>query len=418
MDSWVRVATAVLVGLAPVVLPCAALSVAASTPASAASSAPPSAIPRTLQISDGFQLRLSEDAVVRRLPPVDVPHRGGRARAHCVLVERGSVDVTVVARPHTEPTPEIVNGELVLVEPARQAQVAMLRAPRGDVAIVEQGEFTMRVDARRSVMVNRSGTALVRSSRVGGPAEAKAYRLHIQGSASGSVSRALETFQPFLAPEQLQLLPGAFEVVVESIDAQGVPGIRSAPERLRVVSVSVPRGAHVADGGELVLPPGLRSVALHNAAGLEMTYGAGSVWIPAPTVVSLPMRASSGDVRLRFPGSQQVTTLVLHRLELSAIVTFDTEAPRWPADYVGVTVKFRAATSGVSAKQFAPVVRVTVGTRPVDVPFAFVGDELRGRIPPQQGDGPCVVRVEVRDSHGTLLGRNFIEVARESAQAE
>jgi hypothetical protein len=65
--------------------------------------------------------------------------------------------------------------------------------------------------------------------------------------------------------------------------------------------------------------------------------------------------------------------------------------------------------------------RVTVGMQSVAVPFTWTGKELEAKVPPRSGSGPWVLRVEVADTSGRQLAREFVEVIRgphESASEE
>jgi hypothetical protein len=63
------------------------------------------------------------------------------------------------------------------------------------------------------------------------------------------------------------------------------------------------------------------------------------------------------------------------------------------------------------------VPRVTLGVDALDVQFRQRGRVLHGRVPPQPGAGPWVVRVDVADQFGLPLGRDFVEVIRRPMKA-
>ena len=62
-----------------------------------------------------------------------------------------------------------------------------------------------------------------------------------------------------------------------------------------------------------------------------------------------------------------------------------------------------------------PAAFVEMGVEPVAVDFKAEGGWLRGVLPPRSGEGPWVVRVEVKDHSGRELGRDFVEVAAAAA---
>jgi hypothetical protein len=51
------------------------------------------------------------------------------------------------------------------------------------------------------------------------------------------------------------------------------------------------------------------------------------------------------------------------------------------------------------------------------VKFRKKGHAFYGRVPPQPGPGPWVVRVDVSDQFGLALGRDFVEVIRGATRA-
>ena len=79
--------------------------------------------------------------------------------------------------------------------------------------------------------------------------------------------------------------PGHYAVVARALDRFGVPGHVSRPESFRVLSVALPPGSH-AEQGSVFVPPN-RRVQLVAADGLQMTYGAGAHFVPAPDSVAM-----------------------------------------------------------------------------------------------------------------------------------
>jgi hypothetical protein len=57
---------------------------------------------------------------------------------------------------------------------------------------------------------------------------------------------------------------------------------------------------------------------------------------------------------------------------------------------------------------------VALGVDPIEVEWRREGDELFGRVSPQAGKGPWVVRLEVSDQFGIPLGRDFVEVTQQA----
>ncbi len=55
---------------------------------------------------------------------------------------------------------------------------------------------------------------------------------------------------------------------------------------------------------------------------------------------------------------------------------------------------------------------VTLGIEPIEVAFTRDGNRLTGTVPPNAAPGPWVLRVEVQDQFGALLGRDFLEIGK------
>jgi hypothetical protein len=58
---------------------------------------------------------------------------------------------------------------------------------------------------------------------------------------------------------------------------------------------------------------------------------------------------------------------------------------------------------------------VKLGIEPIEVTFSRQGNRLVGVVPPPAKPGPWVLRVEVKDQFGALLGRDFLEIAKAPA---
>ena len=56
-----------------------------------------------------------------------------------------------------------------------------------------------------------------------------------------------------------------------------------------------------------------------------------------------------------------------------------------------------------------------LGIEPIEVSFTRDGNRLVGTVPPTAVPGPWVLRVEVKDQFGALLGRDFLEIAKAPA---
>jgi len=209
--------------------------------------------------------------------------------------------------------------------------------------------------------------------------------------------------EPFTA-----VLPGAYEISARSVDNEGIAGPWSRPELVRVVGVSLPPGGYVA-GGDIFVGKG-QDVHFSNTDGLEMTYEGAGRYVPASQAVSL-YRGETTVVSFRVPGSIYPTTARLRPRGLYAHVVLGPRRAMWPTDSVQIAVELRnkegeAIPSGVEIKA-----DVKLGIEPIEVEFTRSGNRLVGTVPPSDQQGPWVLRVEIKDQFGSLLGRDFLEIA-------
>jgi hypothetical protein len=58
---------------------------------------------------------------------------------------------------------------------------------------------------------------------------------------------------------------------------------------------------------------------------------------------------------------------------------------------------------------------VLLGIDELAVSWRQQGTSFITEVPPQGGEGPWIVRVEVEDQYGHLLGRDFVEISRTPA---
>lgn len=204
------------------------------------------------------------------------------------------------------------------------------------------------------------------------------------------------------------LVPGRYDLSLRSVDAQGIAGAWSAVEPVRVVGVSLPPGGY-SSAGDIFIGKG-QEVRFSNTEGLEMTYEGAGRYVPASEAVSL-YRGETTVVSFRVPGSVYPTTARLRPRGVFAHVALGPSRAVWPKDSVQIAIELRSK-SGESVPQFLELkTDVKLGIEPIDVHFTRDGNRLIGTVPPPERPGPWVLRVEVRDQFGSLLGRDFLEIA-------
>jgi hypothetical protein len=205
------------------------------------------------------------------------------------------------------------------------------------------------------------------------------------------------------------LAPGAYALTVVGVDRQGLLGAASEPAQIRVVGLDAKAGVAVADDGAIVLGRDQR-VGLVGAEGLEVSYGNSQDFAAAPATLGLAHGAST-RARLRVPGSKDEAILQLEPRGLRANVQIGPRAAHWPLDRVIVQIELYDASGRTIPEDVALTSVVTVNMEPVAVKWERSGHTLRATLPPSMAAGPWVVRAEVQDQRGELLGRDFLEIA-------
>jgi len=206
------------------------------------------------------------------------------------------------------------------------------------------------------------------------------------------------------------LSPETYVVVVASVDKYGLAGAPSESKSLRVAGIEVPNGAEVTSDGAIVLAKDQR-VQLLGSEGLEVSYGTSGVFGAAPSTLGLAHNESV-VARLRAPGASDETVIRLEPKGLRARVVVGPKAALWPSDRVNITVDLYDA-SGRAVPENADVKpSVTVNAESVKLDWHRGGHSLRASVPPATTPGPWVIRAEVRDGRGELIGRDFLEVAK------
>ncbi|HEX3596898.1 MAG TPA: hypothetical protein VHU80_17435 [Polyangiaceae bacterium] len=226
------------------------------------------------------------------------------------------------------------------------------------------------------------------------------------GASTAVVSHQLVT-EPAASVDALS--PGSYSVVVAAIDKLGLVGNVSAPCDFRVVGVDAPEGSTTSADGAIIIGRDQR-VSLVDADGIELSYGSSSLFMAAPASLGLA-HGEPTTVRLRAPGSATEAVLHLAPKGLHAAIQIGPRAAKWPADRVAIEVDLYDTTGNALPEPAAIDATVTVNMTKVAVKWERSGPSLRATVPTGAGAGPWVVRAEVKDSHGDLLGRDFLEVA-------
>jgi len=210
------------------------------------------------------------------------------------------------------------------------------------------------------------------------------------------------------------LSAGSYGISVHGIEASGLEGAESEVVPLRVVSAELPDGARMTSSG-ILLPPNQR-VRLVGTDGVEVSYGKAASFVPAPSTIGL-IRGQSTLVRLRAAGAKEELSLSLSPRATHAQVRLSPARAEWPRDHISIDVELTNGSGKPLAEDVPVTPQVFVNVAKVKVDWKRKGNILTAKLPPSaELVGPWVVRVEVRDDTNAVVGRNFLEIAREKTK--
>lgn len=202
---------------------------------------------------------------------------------------------------------------------------------------------------------------------------------------------------------------GNYSVSARAVDAVGLESAESPLVPLRVVTAELPEGAKLSSRGILLRPQ--QRVRLLGNEGVEISYGKASHFVPAPNSIGI-IRGEPTLVRLRSVGSTQELPLMLEpSSSVHARIQIGPTRARWPQDKVVVSIRLtdRAGRAIPPSVAVSPSVRVNL--TPVELSWQRSGNLLTTEVPQPAEAGPWVVRVEVADDTGSVIQRDFLEVA-------
>jgi len=206
------------------------------------------------------------------------------------------------------------------------------------------------------------------------------------------------------------LAPGSYGISAHATEASGLEGAESQMVPVRVVSAQLPDGAKLTDDGIFLAPS--QRIHLVGTEGVEVSYGKAPQFVPAPNSIGL-IRGERTTVRLRARGSKDELSLTLAPRTLRAEIQVGPARARWPHDRVAVSVRLTDSTGRPVADDVKAKASVFVNVTPVQIEWKRDHNLLSGVVPRGAGAGPWVVRVEVSDDTGSVVGHNFLEIAPE-----
>jgi hypothetical protein len=245
---------------------------------------------------------------------------------------------------------------------------------------------------------------------------AASYRLEIAHDAtmSGPLTVTSTTTPQFQSDP---LASGAYAMRVRAVSADGILGQPSPPKVLRVVRLTLPKGATVAADGTVVLSA-TSALNLDDPRDIEIAtvvnHGAPDdvlFWTPASSDLSLGP-AVRREIRVRHAPTHVETTVLLVRRDLRAHVSFAPKPASWPKDAITITVKLEDPTGYVDPTKENIQVDTKIDITTVDLKWAHAGDTWTAHLPPVTTGavGPWVVRVDVLDASGADIGASILDV--------
>jgi hypothetical protein len=207
------------------------------------------------------------------------------------------------------------------------------------------------------------------------------------------------------------LAPGAYELRLAVLDEGGLDGAAVPPVKLAVIDVGLPPGGFRSGPSTVQVAEG-QTITLRHADGVELAYDKGIAYTPAGK--GFVMRGDQTRLlRFRFSGATLDGILRVEPRSLAAQVDLSPRNARWPRDTIAATVRLINKSGGAVPPDVKMVPTVTLGVAPLQVTFQEESyGVLKASIPPQPGQLPAALRIEVHDQHGIYLGRGFVEIAK------
>lgn len=200
---------------------------------------------------------------------------------------------------------------------------------------------------------------------------------------------------------------GTYFAYARELGVGGLGGKFSEPLKLQFLGLAP--GQKGPEREVFLLNPRER-VVLAGTEGLEMRYGKAKDYVPAPSSIGL---SSNKLVRVTFRDPQRPQHTVVLRLAplvLDAKVYFDSPRAKWPGDPVGARVALKSGLGELIPLEDQMQIVTHVNMTRIRPRWKMTERGLVAKIPSQKGEGPWVVRVEVKDKNGSTIVRNHLEV--------
>ncbi len=246
-------------------------------------------------------------------------------------------------------------------------------------------------------------------------AGASRYHVSIERLDETGQQWTFETAQPRV--EAAPRLPaGHYALAVRTVDTHGVEGAWSSPEEFNVLGVQTSEGGYVDGRGNIVAGYDGK-LRLTHAEGLLMKGLRHQPWKPVPEEIVLSSNEPM-NIHLRQAGDSYLVSTQVRPQTAGAEVEVGPKRLTWPGQAARIRVELYGEADKPPPAWIEPRFRVLLGIDELEVSWARSGSHYFAQVPPQPGEGPWVVRVEVEDQFGHALGRDFLEISPPKAPAK
>jgi hypothetical protein len=398
--------------------------------------------PLTFALREGVTLTLAPGTKVVRKPSIPVPvHLKDLApRAYAVEVMSGRLDVNIDTT-HKPIYSVMVRGPRRTAAFSNGGHSTLASTPQGIViAAVSGTELSATVNdkwrplhvgtalvvtrempsgtvhdllkrpnlqAKHSLKLSVGGTEYTTLNWSAVP-DAQSYRVSVRRrTPQGSVP-----INDYDVPTTAFVLPqievGTYSATVSAVDRWNMTSAPSNEIGVRVVGVAIPEGAYLVNG---IPQLGQRQqISLSQTEGLEVAYGSGTTFEPAPHTLGVPT-GHPVLARFREVGTTEEVALRIEPQTLESSIEFAPKGARWPGQAIKVVVRVSGPKGADLPETVSLSLSTTVNTRPVEAKWAHEGHVWQTRIEQPPIAGPWVLRINVTDKGGQLLAYDFLEVA-------
>lgn len=380
--------------------------------------------PQSLMLLPGKKIPTYTVIVRRGLVDVDLPESvdshvavavGGSTDAR-IITFSGSTSVHVSGRSITAAS---YSGIATVYQGTRLAKLpsGVVRQFRANGAVTDRAllDATPWIGGRR-VWVAQPDSAASPGGYVWSPVEgASGYFVALRNHRTKQA--VVDTFvkTPIVEALAKGVTPGKYELSITAVDEDGFCSSKRGTVPIHVVGLDVPGGAVLLPKDTVQVAPEQR-VRLTHAEGLRLTTADHRTNVPAWEPFGL--EGLDRAVVLIHPkdgGDAAPITLLRRQPSVSAWV--GPKLATWPDDPVNLQVSFVDGQGRPTPDAIQPSVRVMVGTEAVDVDWHKQGSLWQARLKsPPKGKGPWVVRLEILDQYGSIIGRDFAEIIKTRKQ--